>query len=139
MDRIMETGVNETVLRFVFAANVLVAGVVGYFSLVRPVQAVELVFQGTAEDNSAMGVAGSFWLAIAILSAVGLYFPAQMSVVLMIQLLYKGMWLMFFALPAYLNGQPGKVPTGIALFFAVWVVVLPFVIPFRFIFLQYKP
>lgn len=131
--------VNLLLMRTVFGANVLVAGLVGYVSLFKPEVSPPLVFQETANNDAAMGVVGSFWLAIAVLSAVGILFPIPMSTVLLIQLLYKGMWLLFFALPAYLGDRSENVPVGIASFFAVWVVVLPIVIPFRVLFTSYRP
>ena len=133
------SAVNILLMRFVFGANVVVAGFVGYVSLFKPALAPVVVFQGMANSDAALAVTGSFWLAIAILSVVGIFFPIQMSAVLLVQLLYKGMWLLFFALPAYLNGRSQSVPAGIALFFTVWVVVLPIVIPFSVLFTRYKP
>jgi hypothetical protein len=55
-----------------------------------------------------------------------------MSLVLLFQLIYKFSWLVFAALPAALNNQP--YPKGMAITFFVWVVILPFVIPWRMIF-----
>jgi len=55
-----------------------------------------------------------------------------MSVVLLFQLIYKASWLPAVALPAMLNGEP--YPAGMARFFVVWVVVLPFVIPWGTLF-----
>ena len=56
----------------------------------------------------------------------------QMSLVLLFQLLYKGSWLLFAAIPALVNQQP--FPKSMALFFVIWVVILPFVIAWRQLF-----
>ena len=61
-----------------------------------------------------------------------MFFPKQMSVVFLLQLIYKGTWLLVVALPAVINHQP--YPKGMALFFVVWVVILPFVIPWGYLF-----
>jgi len=68
-------------------------------------------------------------LAIAILSVLGLWKPIVFSSVLLLQLIYKGTWLLSVAIPALRNGS--DFPKAMALFFVVWVVVLPFLIPWK--------
>ncbi|MEL6611058.1 MAG: hypothetical protein AAFQ53_03095 [Bacteroidota bacterium] len=119
-------------MRAVFAANVVVAGIVGFSSLFTPARATQTVFEGTASPGAAMGVTGAFWVTVALLSSAGLVWPTRMAPVLLVQLCYKALWLAFFAAPAWQAGRP--VPSGIASFFAIWVVVLPFVIPWRALF-----
>ena len=119
-------------LRLVFAANVVVAGVVGVASLLDPRRAALTVWQGTvAGDDAALRVVGAFWCAVALLSLVALLAPERFAVLLLVQLLYKGAWLLVVAAPAIARGTRDSVPRGIALFFLAWVVVLPFVIPWR--------
>ncbi|MBC8154142.1 MAG: hypothetical protein H7Z72_14660 [Bacteroidetes bacterium] len=55
-----------------------------------------------------------------------------MSLVLLFQLIYKSTWLLFVALPALLTNQP--FPRGMAVFFVIWVLMLPFVIPWSTLF-----
>ncbi|MEM8600824.1 MAG: hypothetical protein AAGF99_12965 [Bacteroidota bacterium] len=119
-------------MRVVYGANIVVAGLVGTSALFRPSAAVRSVFEGTSSPGSAMGVTGAFWCTVALLSVAGLVWPTRMAPVLLVQLCYKALWLAFFAAPAWQAGRP--VPSGIASFFAVWVVVLPFVIPWRSVF-----
>jgi hypothetical protein len=52
--------------------------------------------------------------------------------ILVLQLIYKGTWLLVVALPAIKSQQ--AYPTGMAGFFLVWVLVLPLVIPWGIIF-----
>ncbi|MEM6865557.1 MAG: hypothetical protein AAF575_10245, partial [Bacteroidota bacterium] len=75
---------------------------------------------------------GCLWGAIFILSVLGLFYPKKMALVLLFQLIYKGSWLVFVALPAILEKKP--YPSGMAAFFVVWCAVLPFVIPWKSIF-----
>lgn len=90
------------------------------------------VFENTLAYSEAIRLVGALWGAIFLLSILGLFFPERMSVVLLFQLIYKGSWLLAVALPAILNDQP--YPRGMAGFFVVWVVVLPFVIPWSVLF-----
>jgi len=112
----------------VFAANVVVAGVVGAATLFGGRAGPHIVFQGTAESSSPLQIVGAMWLAIAALSVVGVFRPQAMMPVLALQLLYKGGWLLAVALPAILRGQPDRIPQYMAAFFVVWVLVLPWVI-----------
>ena len=113
----------------VYLANVLVAGSVGVLSLFAPGLASRLVFSGTAAASSAMQITGALWLAIALLSIAGLVRPMTFVPVLVIQLVYKASWLLVVAAPAYASGRGDSIPGGIAGFFLVWALVLPFVIP----------
>ncbi len=52
------------------------------------------------------GVAFSFWGALALLAAVGLRYPLQMVPVLLIQMIYKTLWLLAVALPLWSADAP---------------------------------
>ena len=47
------------------------------------------------------GVAFSFWAALSTLSALGLRYPLKMLPLLLLQLLYKSIWLIAVALPQW--------------------------------------
>lgn len=119
-------------LRLIFAANVLVAGWIAITSLFDPEKAVRTVFENTVAYSEVIRLVGCLWGAIFLLSIVGLFLPERMALVLLFQLIYKGSWLVFVALPAYRAEEP--FPEGMARFFILWVVLLPFVIPWREIF-----
>lgn len=119
----------DLLLRVVYAANVLVAGQIGVTALFAPARAAATVFQGAVEPSEGLRVVGALWLAIAVLSVVGLFSPRAMQPVLLLQIIYKGSWLLVAGIPAWWAGRP--VPVGMFWFFVVWVVVLPFVIECR--------
>jgi hypothetical protein len=54
-----------------------------------------------------------------------------MSSLLLIQVIYKALWLLVFVLPRFLSGRMGEVPWGIALTFLVIVVTYPWIIPWE--------
>jgi len=123
-----------TLLKIVYIANILVAGWISIASLFFPKIAVESVFTNAFEYSESIRLVGALWFSIFILSIVGLVYPKEMSIVLILQLIYKASWLLVAALPAVLNGS--NYPRPMALFFLVWVLVLPFVIPWKDIFNQ---
>lgn len=118
----------------VYVANIMVAGWISITSLFFPKTAQTTVFNNAFAYSEAIRLVGALWGAIFLLSVLGLFFPWQMSLVFLFQFIYKGSWLLVAALPALLNGQP--YPKGMALFFLIWVVLLPFVIPWETLFGQ---
>ena len=121
-----------TALKIIYLANILVAGWISITALFFPKRAQLTVFENQFEYSEAIRLVGALWGAIFLLSIVGLFFPMKMSSVLLFQLIYKGSWLIFAAFPAMMNSQP--FPRGMAMFFVIWVVVLPFVIPWKYLF-----
>lgn len=119
-------------MKIVYLANILVAGWISISSLFFPKVAQQTVFSGAFDYSEAIRLVGALWGAIFLLSILGLFYPRQMSLVLLFQLIYKSSWLIFAALPAMLRQEP--YPQGMASFFVVWVLILPFVIPWRDLF-----
>lgn len=119
-------------LQLVYIANILVAGWISITSLFHPNRAVVTIFQNTVTYSETIRLVGCLWGAIFVLCILGLFYPKRMALVLLFQLIYKGSWLLFVALPAILEKKP--YPSGMALFFVIWCLVLPFVIPWKFIF-----
>jgi hypothetical protein len=119
-------------LKIIYTANIIVAGWISISCLFAPKLSQQTIFEGSFEYSEAIRLIGALWGAVFLLSIIGLIFPRQMSLILLFQLIYKSSWLLFAALPALLNKQP--YPTGMAIFFVVWVFILPFVIPWKSLF-----
>ncbi len=119
-------------LKLIYLANILVAGWISITSLFTPQTAVRTVFGESLAYSEAIRLVGALWLAIFLLSILGLWLPQRMSLVLLFQLIYKSAWLLAVALPAILAQQP--YPKGMALTFLVWVIVLPFAIDWKWLF-----
>jgi hypothetical protein len=118
-------------IKVMYAANILVAGWIGITSLFSPKLSAQTIFSNAYENTEVIRLVGCLWLAIAILSVGGLFRPIVFSPVLLLQLIYKGSWLLVVALPAIQNNK--AYPYSMALFFLVWVLLLPFVIPWRYL------
>jgi hypothetical protein len=114
-------------LYIIYIANIIVAGWISITALFYPKTAATTVFQNAYAPTEVIRLVGCLWLSIAILSILGLFRPIVFSPILLVQLIYKGMWLVVVAYPAVKNNQP--YPSGMAAFFVVWVIVLPFIIP----------
>ncbi|NAS10955.1 hypothetical protein [Poritiphilus flavus] len=119
-------------LKLIYIANIVVAGWISILSLFFPRKALATVFQNAFQYSEAIRLVGALWGAIFVLSILGLFYPKKMALVLVFQLIYKSSWLLFVAIPAIVNTQP--YPKGMAVFFVVWCVILPFVIPWKELF-----
>lgn len=119
-------------LKIVYVANVLVAGWISSSSILFPKQAARTIFSGAYTDSDLIRLVGCLWLGITILSLFGLFRPYLFAPVLLLQLIYKGTWLLVVAWPAIRNGI--AYPDGMAFFFLIWVTVLPFIIPWGYLF-----
>jgi len=75
-------------------------------------------------------------LSFSALSIFGLRYPLQMIPLLLWELLWKIIWLVAIAMPLWLSGQMDESTRAVAAQI-VLVVIIPFVIPWRYVFLHY--
>ncbi|WP_299215829.1 hypothetical protein [uncultured Aquimarina sp.] len=116
-------------LRIIYILNIIVAGQIAISALSNPKNSALTTFGNAYQPTEVIRLIGSLWLAIAILSILGLWKPITFSPVLLLQFIYKGTWLFIVVLPAFRNGIP--FPKTMAMFFVIWVLVLPFLIPWK--------
>ena len=115
-------------LPYVF--NILVLVPIGLMTLLGGERGGQLACQGKfSESEGFRTILGSLWTAILIGSVLGLFFPATMSPLLLIQVIYKTLWLLVFVTPRLRTRRFDEIPWGIALTFLVIVVSYPWVIP----------
>ncbi|MBN8669237.1 MAG: hypothetical protein J0L80_01005 [Chitinophagales bacterium] len=116
-------------MRIIYIANIIVAGWISISSLFYPRLAQSTVFSGDIAYSEAIRLVGALWGAIFLLSIAGVFYPTKFQLVLLFQLIYKSVWLLVVALPAQIEKQP--YPKGMAVFFIIWVLILPFFIHWR--------
>ncbi len=118
-----------------YAFNIIVLVPIGLMTLLGGERGGQLASQGKfPESEGFRTILGSLWTAILIGSVLGLFYPVTMSPLLLIQVIYKTLWLLVFVLPRLLGGRRREVPWGIALTFLVIVVSYPWVIPWQQLF-----
>lgn len=119
-------------LKFVYFANILVAGWISTSSLFFPKRAIVTVFTNDFQYSESIRLVGALWGGIFIISILGIFYPQKMSLILVFQLIYKSSWLIFAAFPAALQENP--YPKSMAISFLIWVMILPFVITWKTLF-----
>jgi hypothetical protein len=117
-------------LLFPYIFNIIILVPVGLLTLLGGATGNRWVFQGKfPESEGVRTILGSLWTAILIGSVVGLFAPVPMSPLLLIQVIYKSLWLLVFVVPRWLTGRGTEVPWGITATFLVIVGSYPWVIP----------
>jgi hypothetical protein len=70
-------------------------------------------------------VAISFWAALFTLSGLGLRYPLKMLPLLFMQLFYKSVWLIAFALPLWSAGRSTDLTGGMIMGVVLDLIVIP--------------
>jgi hypothetical protein len=81
------------------------------------------------ESSGWRALVGALWTGILVLSALGLRDPLGYSPVLLLQLIYKSLWLLVYALPLALRREWNLIPWGITGSFLAIVMIWPWIIP----------
>lgn len=80
------------------------------------------------------GVAYGFWAALSLLAALGIRYPLKMVPLLLVQLVYKSIWLLAVALPASAGGAMDAAVGGMTEEFLVGVALDLLVIPWPWVY-----
>ncbi len=116
-----------TWMRLMFAANVVGAGIPGLLVTFFPGFARQYLFDGVAQDGLVFGVTGSVWLAVGLISILGLRNPVPFTGVFLVQIVYKTVWITLIGLPAMASGDERA--AFFAWFFALVTVGFAFAVP----------
>ncbi len=119
-------------LRVLFALDVVGAGAPGVLMLVSPDDAADLLFGGGLAAGPATAVLGCIWIALGLLSLAGVARPVTFSPVLLVQFVYKLVWLCAVGIPAALAGD--GLPPVLTAIFAGWVVAVGLAAPWGTLF-----
>lgn len=82
-------------------------------------------------------VVGVILVSFSLLALLGLRYPLKFLPILIFELLWKILWLLCFALPAYLNGSVDEYTIGTTFACAIGVILTPLVIPWSYVFNEY--
>ena len=130
------------VLQAVYLVLVVYVGILAIYLLVDPKSALSFVgFPSSGVPYPASliaGVAYSQWLAIALLSVLGLRSPFKYSPVLLLVVTYKTVWMLAIALPRAISGNLISWGTTTAIEWLILVVIVVLVMPWKYIFEKSK-
>lgn len=128
------TGASAVWMRVMYALAIVGAGAVGITTLLAPRLASQYVFIGATQVDNYLQILGALWLALGAISVLGLFQPIKFSVIFLIQLIYKSIWLTAIAIPSIVSGNRESGLLFLTILFALWVVALLFAVPFQYLF-----
>lgn len=120
----------NVLLQIAYAANIAILVPVCFSMFVGA--GVDGVFGGSVPESAGLRtMVGSLWLAILMASLAGLFVPQFFAPVLLIQIVYKSVWLIVFITPLIIHGKPW--PVGIAVCFLAIVATYPWLFWFGYV------
>jgi hypothetical protein len=119
-------------LRLMYCVTIIIAGCGGIGILIIP-DAAKWMF-GAACPRVISGIVGSVYLAFALLSALGLRSPLKFAPVILMQMIYKTIWLFGVVVPLYINGEITADMIPVIVIFILIIIGDLTAIPFAWIF-----
>lgn len=120
-------------LRFMYVYTAIVAGSVGLATILAPAW-VQLIFGMPAQDPVVFGLNGSIFLALGLIAILGVRAPLKYCPVLLLELVYKLIWLCGIVVPFALRGEFPASSVAQVVIFVTFVVGDLIAIPFRYMF-----
>jgi hypothetical protein len=121
-------------LKVMYMYTLVVSGGMGLGMILFP-DTIQSILRFPPQDPVMLGACGSIFLALGLISLMGLRSPLKFSPVLLLELVYKPIWLVAVALPLFLEGRfPFYVVTMSAIFITFIVgdlIAIPFSHLFR--------
>lgn len=126
--------VRERLLKIMYAWTFLVAGGIGIAIIFA--RDFVITFLGiSAQDPVTFGILGSFWMAMGLISLIGIFRdPIKYIPVLLVQLTYKVIWYLGVILPVLLTEGLLFHAIVMIIIFATYVIGDLFAIPFPYMF-----
>ncbi len=91
-------------LKAMYAYTLVMSGGIGLGMVLIP-GTIQSVFRFPPQDPVVLGLCGSVFLALGLVSILGFLSPLKFVPLLLIELIYKPVWLVAVALPLFLKGQ----------------------------------
>jgi len=123
-------------LKLMYWYTILGAGGYGLLIIVAPnlVQSItRSLMPFPAQDSSIFGYMGSAMVAFAVLSILALRAPLRFLPVLMLQLVYKSVWILGVYIPLVVSGNNSIFATLFAVIFATYIIGDLIAIPFSYL------
>lgn len=118
-------------IHIAYLANIVILGPIGISTVFR----LFPTDSGRFEESAGWRIlVGALWVGILALSILGLFYPLRYSPVLLLQIIYKSVWLIVYVAPRLLRGESKSIPLGITGTFVAIVIVWPFIMPWSYLF-----
>jgi hypothetical protein len=117
-----------SVLRIAYTINIMILLPVALLTTFST-SASSAVFENKfAVSEPFIRLVGSLWVAILVCSFIGLAYPREMIAILLLQIIYKALFIVVVLTPMLLQGGTAALPVGITVCFAAIVITWPLII-----------
>ncbi len=120
-------------MQFMYLYTIVGAGGFGLGFLIAP-DSMKAMFRWPGDEPLALGIAGSVFVAFAVLSVFGLRDPLKFAPVLLLSLCYKSIWFLAVVLPLLIRGRFPDYGVLTAFIFATYIIGDLIAIPFSYLF-----
>ena len=119
-------------LKAMYAYTFVMSGGVGLGMILLP-GTIQSLFRFPPQDPVVLGLCGSLFLALGLVSILGLRSPLKFTPALLLELVYKPIWLVAVALPLFLKGQFPFYVVFISVVFITFIIGDVIAIPFSYV------
>ncbi len=120
-------------LKAMYIYTLAMSGGVGLGMILFP-GIIQSVFRFPPQDPVVLGLCGSLFLALGLVSILGFRSPLKFAPVLLLELIYKPVWLVAVALPLFLKGQFPFYVVFISAVFITFIIGDLIAVPFAYVF-----
>jgi hypothetical protein len=120
-------------LKAMYIYTLFVSGGIGLGMILFP-GTVRSALRFPPQDPVMFGASGSIFLALGLISLMGLRFPLKFAPVLLLELVYKPIWLVAVALPVFLDGRFPFYVVSMSVIFVTFIIGDLIAIPFSHLF-----
>jgi len=120
-------------IKFMYVYNAVTAGILGLGIILIP-QRLILLFKIPNQEPIVFGIIGSVYFSLGILSLLGLGSPLKFVPILLLQLLYKVVWVIGVILPLLITGQLSIFAILLTVIFLTYIIGDLIAIPFSYVF-----
>lgn len=123
----------ELRLKIMYILTIILAGIIGLLMLIIP-DVMIAVLGAPAQDPYMYGVLGAFWLGMAIITILGLFDPHKYVPILLLQIVYKSLWIFAVFIPHVIIDGAQFYTIFILVVFIIFIVGDLLSIPFKEVF-----
>ena len=120
-------------IKFMYVYNALTAGILGLGIILVPKSLIS-ISKIPEQEPIVFGIIGSVYLSLGILSLLGLRSPLKFVPILLLQLLYKAVWVIGVILPLLITGQLSIFAILVTVIFLTYIIGDLIAVPFSYIF-----
>ncbi|MFZ2055014.1 MAG: hypothetical protein WAU81_12575 [Candidatus Aminicenantales bacterium] len=128
-----EVSIRRGWLKAMYVYTLVVSGSVGLGMILLP-NTSQSILRLPPQDPVMLGLGGSLFLALGLVSILGLRSPLKFTPVLLLELVYKPVWLVAIALPLFLKGQFPFYVVFISAVFITFIIGNLIAVPFSYLF-----